>query len=389
MTTANAAPLALVVMPFKPEFDDFYQDVILPTLESLNFRVTRAQSLVKGQDVLKDNVIAVNRASLIIVDLTLPSASVLYPLGLAHGMLKSTILITRRMDSVPFDLRSYRLIEYSTHYKKVEDFKEKLRDLIERHREGIVEYNNPVMDYVPGFAHPLETKALISELERSLGLEGSADETFVARPPVNAADTANGKRPRIYEFAVEAVQAMEKINNGVRRLTESTTTFERMLVERTDQVKQLRTKGVKTSPAELREVLEDVAVRVTEYADRAPTEIPTLRAAWERLLKNTADLIASARIETPQDREAAKLFVLQLQTMQKTVLGSTAAVQAARDAINHAPNLNKNLNGALKKAETSLNQMTGELATEQAYLHRLLNLLQERLNATSKSPEGA
>ncbi len=387
MTTANAAPLALVVMPFKPEFNDFYQDVIVPTLETLGYRVTRAQSLPKGQDVLKDNVIAVHQAALIIVDLTIPTGTVLYPLGLAHGLLKSTILITRRMDSVPFDLRSYRLLEYSTHYKKVEDFKERLRDLIERHQEGIVEYNDPVMDYVPGYTHPMETKALISELERSLGLDGAADETFVARSPGRALNTDDSKRPRIYEFAVEAVQAMEKINNGVRRLTETTTGFERMLVERTEQVKQLRSKGVKTSPNELRELLEDIAVRVGEYAERTPAEIPTLRSAWERLLKNTADLIASARIETQQDREAAKLFVLQLQTMQKTVVGSNAAVQAARDAINHAPNLNKNLNGALKRAEAALNQMTGELATEQAYLLRLLNLLQERL--TPKSSEGA
>lgn len=374
MTTP--APLALVVMPFKPEFDDFYNDVIVPTLEQLGYAVMRVQSLLTNQDVLKDSVIAVHRASLIIVDLSIPAASVLYPLGLAHGLLKSTILITRRMDSVPFDLRSYRVLEYSTHYKKVEDFKERLRALIDRHREGIIEYNNPVMDFVPGFAHALETKALISELERSLGLAPAREE--VPPPP-------NGKR--IYDFAVEAVQAMEKINNGVRRLTESTTAFERHLIERTEQVKALRTKGVKASPNELRELLEAVAVHVTEYAERAPTEISTLRSTWERLSKTTADLIASVLIETPQDREAAKLFVLQLQTMHKTAAGGQAAVQAAREAINHAPNLNKNLNVALKKAEAALNQIAGELATEQASLQRLLNLLHERL--TAKSPERA
>jgi hypothetical protein len=375
-------------MPAKQNFDEFYHDVIAPSLATLGFQVVRAESIVKGQNVLKDNVIAVQRAALILIDLTVPAASVLYTLGLAHGLLKPTVLITRRIESVPFDLRSYRLLEYSTHYKKVEDFKERLRDLIERQREGIIEYNNPVMDYVPGFTHPIETKALISELERSLGLEGAGGEGIL--PPAQpASEGANGKRPRIYEFAVEAVQAMEKINNGVRRLTEVTSAFERTLVERTEQVKALRSRGVKTSPGELRDVLEDVAVRVGDYAERAPADLPALRNAWERLLKNTADLIASARIETPQDREAAKLFVVQLQTMQKTVTGSTAAVQAARDALNRAPNLNKNLNTALKKAEAALGQVSSELATEQAYLQRLLNLLQERLNATSKTPEGA
>ena len=54
------------------------------------------------------------------------SSNVFYELGLAHALKKPVILITQSISDVPFDLKSYRLLEYSTHFGRIEIAKERL-----------------------------------------------------------------------------------------------------------------------------------------------------------------------------------------------------------------------------------------------------------------------
>jgi hypothetical protein len=48
----------------------------------------------------------------LIAELTGKNANVFYELGLAHAMQKNVILITQRLEDVPFDLRHYRCLVY-------------------------------------------------------------------------------------------------------------------------------------------------------------------------------------------------------------------------------------------------------------------------------------
>ena len=50
----------------------------------------------------------------------------MYELGRAHEMEKECVLITQRMDDVPFDLRHLRVIEYSTSGRGLADLKDSL-----------------------------------------------------------------------------------------------------------------------------------------------------------------------------------------------------------------------------------------------------------------------
>jgi nucleoside 2-deoxyribosyltransferase len=52
------------------------------------------------------------RADLIVADLTGRNPNVFYELGYAHALGKRTLLLTQKIDDVPFDLRHRQLVEY-------------------------------------------------------------------------------------------------------------------------------------------------------------------------------------------------------------------------------------------------------------------------------------
>lgn len=365
---------AFVIVPSRDEFIEFYTDVLLPALESAGYQVQRAENVFDQQNSLKDAVLNIYRANIIVADLTIPNANVVYELGIAQGLMKPTILITQRMERVPFDLRSYRVLEYSLHYKRVEEFKAKLRDLAEQHKTGLIDYGNPVMDFIPNLVSGTSAeKLLVDEIEVSQNGTAPHDQ--------KVPNEANKERPKILEFALEAVQAMDQINGGVKRVSETTADFTQQLNDQTANIKSIRARGVSGDPKELRDVLNATAEEMETYATNTESEIPTLRSSWERLLKSTTDLIAAVSIESSEDREAANLFAGQMQALQGTVNNGVSELARLKEAIVRTPNISKNLNRAIIRTEQAVNAVTLELATGQSYIQRTLNLLQERLSA--------
>lgn len=421
---------AFVILPSRPEFIEFYQDVILPVLNSAGYEVQRSENVFDLQNSLKDQILNIHRANLIVADLTMPSAHVLYELGIAQGLLKPTVLITQRIERMPFDLRSYRVLEYGLHYKRIDEFRNRLRELAETHKTGLIDYGNPVMDYIPSLVTKLQMERLLpDESEQAQDTTPLATQQVAAVPvdaasaegtspaaaaqagaavtestppnstpsaaapptpaaPRPAASTSSTvSRPQIREFAVEAVQAMDKINSGVRRIAETTTTFTLRLNDQNTNIKTIRARGVNGDPKELREALNAAADDMEAYTNRTEGEAPYLRTAWERLLKSTTDLIAVVSIESSEDREAANLFAAQMQSLQTTVNGCVTELNKLKETIGRTPNISKNLNRAIIRGEQSVNAIAAELTTGQSYIQRTLNLLRERLNAPTRTAE--
>ena len=163
---------AFVLMPFDPEFEDIYSDLIARTLESEGFTVERADSSLDQENVLKDIIHGIARAHLVVAELTGMNPNVLYELGIAHALGKPTVLLTQAVEEVPFDLRSYRMIVYSVHYAEAKALRDRLGDIARRLRERSIRFGNPVTDFASG---------LIRMPEPVEPLEGLARAYFEAR----------------------------------------------------------------------------------------------------------------------------------------------------------------------------------------------------------------
>jgi hypothetical protein len=118
--------LCFVLMPFRQELDQLYQDVIKPAVESQGLRCVRSDEIYSVRPIMEDIWEHIQQSNIIIAELTGRNPNVFYELGLSHAIKRKTILITQTMDDVPFDLRHYRCIVYSNTYRGAKDLEDKL-----------------------------------------------------------------------------------------------------------------------------------------------------------------------------------------------------------------------------------------------------------------------
>lgn len=101
------------MMPFGGYFDGYWKDVIKPTLVTEGYEAIRADEIYTVGAIIMDVYNAIFESELCIADVTNKNPNVSYELGMAHAMRKPTILITQRIEDIPFDYRHLRHILYN------------------------------------------------------------------------------------------------------------------------------------------------------------------------------------------------------------------------------------------------------------------------------------
>jgi hypothetical protein len=138
---------AFVLMPFGEEFSDVYEHLISGCLTDAGHAVKRADDIKSQRNILGDILEGIVQSDLVIADLTGANPNVYYELGIAHTLNKKAILLTQEIDELPFDLRSYRVVGYGTHFAKMNRAKKELSELaFEAFNESLL-FGNPVKDF--------------------------------------------------------------------------------------------------------------------------------------------------------------------------------------------------------------------------------------------------
>lgn len=138
---------AFVLMPFSESLNDVYEFLIKSALSEVGYKVERADDIKSQSNILEDIIKGIVGSDLIVADLTDSNANVYYELGIAHALQKRVVLITQDVDDLPFDLRSYRVVSYSTHFSRMNEAKTELKVLAEEALGGQLPFGNPVKDY--------------------------------------------------------------------------------------------------------------------------------------------------------------------------------------------------------------------------------------------------
>lgn len=103
---------AFILMPFHSDYASVHTEVIRPELEAAGFEPMRGDDLYSDRTVIRDIWRGIQEADLIVADLGERNPNVMYELGLAHALWRKTILLTRHIGNIPFDLRALRFIAY-------------------------------------------------------------------------------------------------------------------------------------------------------------------------------------------------------------------------------------------------------------------------------------
>jgi hypothetical protein len=115
-----------VLMPFRQEMTTIYADHIVRVAEALKLTVMRADDLFGSSMIMTDVWCMMSGAALIIADLTGKNPNVFYELGVAHTIGKPAVIISQRIDDVPFDLRHLRALIYAYDVPGMRAFEQKL-----------------------------------------------------------------------------------------------------------------------------------------------------------------------------------------------------------------------------------------------------------------------
>ena len=116
-------------MPFQTNLDSYYNHLLKPAIENLNYNVVRADEIYGNQPIIEDITREIKEAYILVADVTGKNPNVNYELGYAHALKKEVIIISQSIDDVPFDYRHRRVIIYDTTQY---NWQEKLKDDIER-----------------------------------------------------------------------------------------------------------------------------------------------------------------------------------------------------------------------------------------------------------------
>ena len=324
-------------MPFLEEFDSVYEDLICPALEDAGYQVTRADEISNQQAVMKDVVTSIAESDLIVADLTSNNPNVFYELGVAHGLRRDVILMTQEIESLPFDLRSYRVVEYSLVLRDAKRASGHLLALATGALSGETQFGNPLSDFVD----PVDQEAV----SRRVDSDG----------PLG-----------IIDFQEQFEECTSAITSAIEKVGSRTETYGGVLREGTSALEDLKGRTDRPTPKQVRAALSEVTEETNQYAAELSEHNQTYEELLPLLESSLDGLIHSQPIDTPEQMAE---FRDALDQIDDTVSGFQQGIdgaQSMKDAIDSMPSIERQLNSANKRLSNELHRFITNISRTHA-----------------------
>jgi len=181
----NNKKKCFVIMPFsdtqsctEQKWTEIFEYIIKPAVEESGLGYKCERSVAERENIIKGILEALNKANVVIADLTDKNPNVFYELGVRHTLANRTILIAQGEEHTPFDLRPYPVAFYSESPAKISEFKRDIKKKLEDIEKNPERSDNPVADFLKDRNVALLSAekstnvkklcALVSELSRNI-----------------------------------------------------------------------------------------------------------------------------------------------------------------------------------------------------------------------------
>ncbi len=122
-----------LIMPFGEVWSNDTFDVIQDIANMTKCKLIRGDNLFEPSVIVDDIWREINKAEIIIADITIHNANVFYEIGIAHTLGKHVLLIRKEDgEDAPFDIKLWRYYDYDLSPIKVKKFKEQMFFLINK-----------------------------------------------------------------------------------------------------------------------------------------------------------------------------------------------------------------------------------------------------------------
>src|SRR2546423_14242065 len=114
-------PFVFVLMPFKEEFKNIYTFGIKGAADDVGAYAERIDDQLFTEGILDRIFNQINKADVIVADMTDKNPNVFYEVGYAHALDKIVVLLTKTADDIPFDLKHRPHIVYEGDIEKLRE----------------------------------------------------------------------------------------------------------------------------------------------------------------------------------------------------------------------------------------------------------------------------
>lgn len=273
-------PKAFVIMPFDPELEPVYTRFLQPILTENGFDVKRADDIDSQRNILQDIVQAIYESDLIVADLTGNNPNVFYELGIAHAFRKPVILSTQSIEDVPFDLRPYRLLLYSTHFGYINEAEEQLRRYATDFMQGLLRFGNPITDFFHA-EQPASSSGShdISEAATPKGVDRLTSERSSPNQSMDTDDRG------LFDHFVDIQQGYSRVAEVTAATTGSLNDLTGYLERTTARINEISASPDASSPQEIILICRRLASRVGTFTD----QVRSANGVYAEVLDNTQD----------------------------------------------------------------------------------------------------
>jgi len=347
---------AFVLMPFDPEFNDVYTDLILPALEEVGYDVQRADDILNQENILKDIIRSIAEADLIIADLTTLNSNVLYELGISHALRKPTVHLTQSIKDIPFDLKSYRMIHYSVNYKDAIKLIDVLKEIGKKAQIGSVTFGNPVIDYLP-------VDEILSNQYRK---------------DINSIDALKGEKG-LWDFAVEGENSLREITESSKRIGEATEELGKFMSLRTIEINKIVGMKGRNMASRIRKKASEVAKSMEEYANKMEIEQPIFHDSWDKFEDNSIGLITIIKPVSIENKKSITEYYNSLDKMHVMLNGLLITMKKYRNSFETIKGSSRDLNRATDRVVRIVDLFASDTEMAVSYCVRILTLLEEEI----------
>ena len=354
MSNEQEKPKAFVIMPFDEEARPVYEELITPTLVSLGFDVFRADDLLNQQNILGDIVFSIASADLIVADLTDSNPNVYYELGLAHALRKPVILLGQDMDEIPFDIRSYRLIIYSTHFARIAEARKALEECTRGFLNRKMIFRNPVADF--------------------LGLEVEGQH-----PSIPASATRGGKAAipddrglvdhvdALEKCYAELGEILEELGGRTQRIGDLTEKASAQIVDASSQGSAEGRNRLRKVARSLASDLEEFQLFMADANNRYETSAGETENTLEFLLEFSG---LAAKNDPTGTKETLGSELAALRNLLDDTRRGRQAFQSLYESMNEVPPLERHLARAIASAAQEVRKMADNIGQTEAAVSR-------------------
>ena len=306
---------------------------------------------------MKDIVRAIKNSSLIVADLIDSNPNVFYELGLGHALNKPVIMLTQDIEDLPFDLRSYRVIPYTTHFKEMDGARKTLKDLVAGFLSDAESFGGPVSDFLE---QPVETISQLPTEDLEKSEAGFLD---------HLAGMEEGLE-RLTESAIAFGSKTEELGQTTRSTTE--------------RIEDLQKRSGRNTARQMRTLVISLAQRLSSYAKFLSAENDKY---GPELARTRTSLEAVVRGQDPHAQEGQKelkRFLSELDTTEDATEQALNSIRNMTDILHEIPSAEKTFDRAKEQAVKELRRFASNVEQTISMIARAKEIAREILGEASE-----